>query len=157
MTAPMGPRPDPDDPVSTGPGSPIVEDRARGPLRVETSWRGGTHVIALIGEASVWDADVFGSVVGEVAATPPPGPRDIVIDLSACTLLSSLGVARIIDLSRIARGYGGNVRLAAPRPTVLQVIRTLHLEQLCTVYETLEAALRAAFPAEAASDQRGAA
>ncbi len=109
-------------------------------LSVEIAERGPTVVLALIGEARVWDSDVLKAAVSRVLLT---SARRIVVDLSACTLLSSIAVARLIEMSQIARRAGGSVMLAAPRPCVLQVIQILRLEQIFPVHETVDAALDA--------------
>lgn len=114
------------------PGSPA--------LRVEMTSRGSTLVLALLGEARVWDAGVLEGALSRVLVARP---RDIVVDLSACSMLSSVAVARLIDMAQVARRAGGRVRLAALQPNVREVVRTLRLEQLFPLHGTVAEALGA--------------
>ncbi len=112
-------------------------------LRVEVSQgaAGGARVVSLIGEASVWNAAPIRDAVATLVGS---GAREVVMDLSDCTLLSSLAIAAMIDLGKRLRAHAGIVRLAGPSPTVLETILRLRLEQLFPIHATVAQALDAA-------------
>lgn len=127
--------------VNGRPERRLAEGRANG-LRVEVSERaGGIRVVSLAGEATVWETsplrDALAKVVGD-------RPREAVIDLTHCTLLSSLAIAAIMGLQRKMRAHAGVVRLAGAQPMVREIMRTLRLEQLFAIHPTLAEALDAA-------------
>ncbi len=107
-------------------------------LRVEVRERGDARVVAIVGEATVWDAVPLKTAFSAIARARP---GRVVIDLAGCAMLSSVAVAAIIDLYRRVRAQGGTMRLAAARPPVREIIRILRLEQLIPVHAGVDEAL----------------
>lgn len=127
------------------PALPVLEPlrAVRGPLRVEVTERGTQRVIAIVGEAGVWSSLPLQGVLRAVAAQCPSG---VVIDLSECTMLSSVAIASIIELSRSMRPRAGTIRMAAARPAVAEILDTLRLGQLFPLHPTVDEALAAPAP-----------
>jgi anti-anti-sigma factor len=65
----------------------------------------------------------------------------IVLDLKEVDFLSSLGLRAIVLTLKSARGVNGDLRLAAPSPSVEKVLRTVGMTQMFNIYSSSEEAV----------------
>ena len=72
-----------------------------------------------------------------------PGVRLLIIDLSGMSFCDVAGLAVLIGTQRRATARGIVVRLAAPRPQVLKLLRITGLDRSFTICATLDDALPA--------------
>ena len=100
-----------------------------------------------------WPACTIASLEGEldIAAVPElrerllgllgPGVRLLIIDLSGVSFCDVAGLAVLIGTQRRATARGIVIRLAAPRPPVLKLLRITGLDHRLTICATLADAL----------------
>ena len=70
-----------------------------------------------------------------------PGVRLLIIDLSGGSFCDVAGLAVLIGTQRRARGLGITVRLAAPHPQMVKLLRVTGLESHFTICAALDDAL----------------
>jgi anti-anti-sigma factor len=74
------------------------------------------------------------------------GQRHLIIDMSGVTMMDSGGIRALVRGHTTAQRLGGNLRLAAMRPAVSQVLDASRLSSIFITYESVEAARLAAWP-----------
>jgi anti-anti-sigma factor len=74
---------------------------------------------------------------------PGPGVRLLIIDLSGVSFCDVAGLAVLIGTQRRATARGIVIRLAAPRPQVIKLLRITGLDHRLTICATLADALPA--------------
>ncbi len=82
---------------------------------------------------------VFDPICGLVEEA---GRKQLVLNLAASEYLSSLGLGRLVGLSRKVRAGNGRLALCHLSPAVEGSIETMHLKQLFDVYATEQEALQ---------------
>lgn len=94
----------------------------------------GVAVVAPVGEFDIGTADLlretFVSALDETSR--------IALDLSGTTFLDSMALGAIIGAGKRARAAGGWLRLVAPTPYVLRVLRVTQLDTVLGVYDSVE-------------------
>jgi anti-anti-sigma factor len=61
-------------------------------------------------------------------------PKLVVLDLAGVTFISSLGMGSMLAFRRGLHSHGGQVRLAAVQPLVLEAFRRAHLYDVFTFF-----------------------
>jgi anti-sigma B factor antagonist len=117
-------------------------DAARGPAQAEAS-------LPVLSRPSFTIARLEGDL--DIATNPAlrrrllsmlsPGMQLLIIDLSGVTFCDVSALAVLIGTQRRARGLGITVRLAAPRPQTVKLLRVTGLDQVFTICATLDDAL----------------
>lgn len=74
----------------------------------------------------------------QVQATLADGRRDIVIDLSSVEAIDDAGVRGLVRGYTTARRLGGTVRLVGPTSAVLDVLRSVHLDSVFPIADSVE-------------------
>lgn len=97
-----------------------------------------TVVLGLVGEFDLSNLDLLRSTFLEAAT---PDASKIVIDLSATTFVDSMVLGTMIGLARRANGWGGWVRLVAPRANVRRVLHIAGLDIVFGMYDTVDQAV----------------
>ena len=69
------------------------------------------------------------------------GDIRLVIDLTDMDFIASMGLGVFVRTYTRLREAGGFLRLAGPRPLILQIIKTTALDRLLLIYDSLEKAL----------------
>lgn len=101
----------------------------------------GYVVVALSGELDMLDAARVTAGLTSAAAREP----QVIVDLADLKFIDCSGITALIRGRKLARDAGGELRLAAPRPQVLQVLTLTRLTHVTPVYASLaEAAAMAA-------------
>lgn len=63
------------------------------------------------------------------------GPAQIVVDMSGVEFCDSTGMNVLLGAHRRAREQGGDLELAAPRPTIRKILQVTGLETVFTVLD----------------------
>src|SRR5258706_11170508 len=74
----------------------------------------------------------------QLQAALADGRRDLVIDLSGVEAIDDQGVRGLVRGYTTARRLGGNVRLVAPPTEVLDVLRSVHLDSVFPIADSIE-------------------
>jgi anti-anti-sigma factor len=107
-------------------------------LRLSTHFRGGYCVAALSGELD------FASVPelrDQLLGVLRPGACRLIVDLSQVSFCDASGLAVLVGTNRRARLLRGVLRLAAPAPPVIEVLRITGLDLKLDVFPTVSAAI----------------
>ena len=98
----------------------------------------GTLVVRPTGDFDMSAVDLLRSTFADaIDATT----HRVVVDLSETTFLDSMALGSIIGALRRASGWGGWVRLVAPRPNVRKVLRLTELDTVFGLYDTVDQAI----------------
>ncbi|YCK33035.1 STAS domain-containing protein [Actinomadura sp. ATCC 39365] len=101
----------------------------------------GVTLIAATGELDITNRTYFETYLAEVGSQPP----DVtVLDLSQLAFMDSSGLGAIITAAQAQRGRGGDLWLAAARPTPRHLIIRTGVASYLTVHATVDDALTAA-------------
>ena len=114
------------------------------PLEINVQRQGAHAVVRLCGSAGIGQVGPLRDALYELAAKDV---RLIVLDLHDLDFIGSAGLAAIVSGYLQMCGYQqsrhhpGLIRLAAPQPAVLDVIRRTRLTELFPVYDSVEQAI----------------
>ncbi len=98
----------------------------------------GAVVIEVQGEVDLYTSPrVREAIVRAMTARSPT----VVVDLAGVGYMDSSGVATLLEGLKLARGYGGAFRLAAPGDTVRQVFKFARLDKVFEIYSDAQGAL----------------
>ncbi len=106
---------------------------AEGVLDDTTGW----VVIPLRGDADLAAAPALRRQLAQVASVP----AWVVLDLSGLDFIDSTGLGVLVGMLRRVRAGGGDVRIAGARPGIERVFSVTGLDQLFSLYPTVEAAI----------------
>jgi anti-sigma B factor antagonist len=102
-------------------------------LKVSTRSQGDHTVMSVIGEIDLYTAPrLHGELVTALAGG---GPVQLVVDMSGVEFCDSTGMNVLLAAQRRARERGGDLELAAPRPTVRKILQVTGLESVFTVVD----------------------
>ena len=107
-------------------------------LSVQVLRSPGSTIVRLDGEVSMATADTLEEHLLEVAA---PQPRLVVLDMAGVTLVSSVGIGTFLMFQQEVERQGGEVRFAAVRAEVLQVLTAAGLADVLHFRPTVQEAL----------------
>jgi anti-anti-sigma factor len=110
-----------------------------GRLHVEVRQDGRTAVFTPAGELDHHTADLLSEPLGAAVDT---GVKRLVIDCSELEFCDSTGLNVLLGARLRAEAAGGEVLLAAMRPTVARVFEITGAEAVFTIYEALDQALQ---------------
>lgn len=108
-------------------------------LDVTVRRMGSSQLLIVVGEV---DLTTHAVLVNEITRGLDTRPEALVLDLNAVTFLGSVGLAALIDAHR--RGAPDTaVRIVAAGRAPLRALRMTGLDQLLSIYPTVERALAA--------------
>ncbi|WP_433889787.1 STAS domain-containing protein [Streptomyces sp. CA-111067] len=110
-----------------------------GRLHVEVRQDGRTAVLTPAGELDHHTADLLSEPLG---AAVDAGVKRLVIDCSELEFCDSTGLNVLLGARLRAEAAGGEVLLAAMRPTVARVFEITGAEAVFTIYDALDQALQ---------------
>jgi anti-anti-sigma factor len=110
-----------------------------GRLHVEVRQDGRTAVFTPAGELDHHTADLLSEPLGAAVDT---GAKRLVIDCSELEFCDSTGLNVLLGARLRAEAAGGEVLLAAMRPTVARVFEITGAEAVFTIHDTLDQALQ---------------
>ena len=95
-------------------------------------------VVRLTGQVGILEVE---PLRGQLSRLVAKRPALVVFDLAGLTFISSLGMGALMEFRRGATRQGGQVKLAAVQPTVLEAFKAAGLDQVFPIAESAEAAL----------------
>lgn len=96
-----------------------------------------TAVIAVVGRLN--SANVA-ELRSSVASAVDEGRVRVILDVRGVDFIDSSGLGGMISGLKRARQAGGDLRLVAPTPQVTMILSLTNLDQIISVYPTVEAA-----------------
>lgn len=108
------------------------------PFLMDVKHRGASVVVTLRGSCTMNEAARLHECVGRLASTEV---RLIVLDMAALDFIESMGLGGIISAYLRLRHRDGELRLVAPQPSIMHVLKLTRLTQLFDIFETVEKAL----------------
>jgi anti-sigma B factor antagonist len=99
---------------------------------------GGHSVVRPQGELDALNLTSFRFALADLA-----GCEALVIDLSDVAFIDSAGLGAIVGGVRRARHSGTRVAVACARPGLAQILHTVGIESIVTVFDTLDEAAAA--------------
>jgi anti-sigma B factor antagonist len=110
---------------------------AADPLNTSVAHRDGVSVVSVGGEIDLSTAPAFEEAIAGVLDEHPPV---LVIELSAVNFMASAGL-RILAATHEKLGEAGQLAVVASHPAVSRTIQLSGLDQLFSLYPTLNDAL----------------
>lgn len=105
-----------------------------GVLQVETSRRGPWVVLHVTGDVDLATAPVLRQAALSVVRDAPGG---VLVDLTACHHLDSVGVGLLLGVHRRCRAHGGRLVVVADEPRVRRVLAATELDRIVPLAERL--------------------
>jgi anti-sigma B factor antagonist len=102
-------------------------------LKVSIRSQGGRVIMSLGGEIDLYTAPRLHGELDSILAGD--GPAQIVVDMSGVEFCDSTGMNVLLGAHRRARELGGDLELAAPRPTIRKILHVTGLETVFTVLD----------------------
>lgn len=109
------------------------------PFKIETSTRDKLSIVALVGHVDAHTAPRFEEVV---AAELAAGRRQIVIDCTGLTYISSAGLGVFMSYIEDIRAQGGDLKICGVIPKVQGTFEILGFPEIFDILPDLEAAVR---------------
>jgi anti-sigma B factor antagonist len=104
----------------------------------EVTTRGSWLVVHVTGELDLATAPAFRqAVVGAISVDT----ADVVVDLTACDYLDSIGVGLLLGVLKRARTHGGRLVLVSDTPRIVRVLELTELVRIVPVVDSLARAL----------------
>jgi len=106
-------------------------------LRVSSRSQGDYVVLALVGEIDLYTAPRLQSEL--TSALSDGKPTQIVVDMSGVEFCDSTGMNVLLAAHRAATERGGQLALAAPRPSVRKILEVTGLQSVFTIHDDVTA------------------
>ncbi len=103
-----------------------------------TTQADGSVIVTLVGAADIPGAAVLER---QLLGVTVQHPKQVVLDLSGLTFLSSLSMGTIMSFRRGCVGWGGKLTLAGANSMIQGSLRHAGLDRLLPMCESVEAAL----------------
>lgn len=97
------------------------------------------YVVRIVGRVGGPEGEMLEQQLDNLIALKP---ALMVLDLSATEFLSSRALSVLIRVNRMMKESGGKTRLAAVPPAVLQLLKSVKLDDLVPQYSTVDEAKR---------------
>jgi anti-sigma B factor antagonist len=98
---------------------------------------GETPVLRLEGEFDAFESDEVTQTLAQLLADGQPS---VVVDLSDMQFANSTTIACFISAQKRSREHGGKIVFAAPRDFFLKTLQTLGLDQVFSIYGSVDEA-----------------
>jgi anti-sigma B factor antagonist len=108
-------------------------------FEISEGTRDGIKLVAIRGELVLETAPAIREPLERAAED---GGRPLVVDLSACTFMDSIGLAMLLHGAKPLQDGGSNVALVADGE-VRRLLRLTAIDQTLPAYDSLDAALQA--------------
>ena len=107
-------------------------------LTLNSHDQAGHTVLAVSGEVDVYTAPALRDRIADLLDS---GQHQLVIDLGGVEFLDSTGLGVLVAGLNRAREVGGSLALVCPQERVLKLFRITGLDEVFTVYSTVDEAL----------------
>jgi anti-anti-sigma factor len=111
------------------------------PLQIIITHQPLATVVTLRGS---FDVAACEAALSDLTVLADEKPAHVILDMSGCVYLASLGLGVILQTAQMITRYGGTLRLAAPSPAVKSVLDAVQLPRALPVDQTVAAALEEA-------------
>jgi anti-sigma B factor antagonist len=113
-------------------------------FEINEGTRDGIHLVAIRGELVL---DTAPAIREPLERAAEDGGRPLVVDLSACTFMDSIGLAMLLHGAKPLQDGGSNVALVADGE-VRRLLRLTAIDQTLPAYDSLDAAVQALLTAD---------
>lgn len=100
--------------------------------------RGNWQVVHVTGDLDLATVPAFRRVI--VGAVGPSTPR-VIVDLTACDVLDSVGLGLLLGGLKRTRSHGGNLVVVCDEPRILRVLELSDLVRIVPVFASVADAL----------------
>jgi len=107
-------------------------------LAITIDQRLDTTIVNLDGSA---DMSEVHTLTNQLESLSTKRQNNIIIDLSRLNFISSMGLGSLIQAHRKCRQKEGNLCLVNPQEAVARLLKTTQLDQLFSIYPSVEEAL----------------
>lgn len=114
-------------------------------LDIRSEQRGQILVISVAGSLDALTASQAKDYIGTQFEG---GQRRIVLDLGQVDFMSSSGIRVLLELLKVGRGLGGDLRVAAPQPGVQRTLEISGLVRVLSVSPSVAEAVRSFEPSD---------
>jgi anti-sigma B factor antagonist len=98
------------------------------------------HVVVEVkGRLDLTNVDTFRAAV---LSTVAHGDTSVIVDFAALTFIDSSGLGALVGAYRQARDHGGDLRIVAPNPQVLDILTLMRIDRVLPPYPTIDDALK---------------
>ena len=108
------------------------------PFSMEVSRLSEATVVQLRGSCTMEHADAMTDKLVELASKPQP---KVIVDMAGLDFIESTGLGGLVSGYLRARKNEGEVRLLAPPPFILQLLKLTRLTQLFQVFDSIDDAV----------------
>jgi anti-sigma B factor antagonist len=113
-------------------------------LRIEADYARGSLVLGVIGDLDLASAPQFRqAVVSELTELAGEPLQSVVVDLSHCDHLDSVGVGLLLGVLKRARAAGASLSLVTDEPRLRRVLELTEVDRLVPVHDRVETIGRA--------------
>jgi len=109
-------------------------------LNLSVRREGNAHVVTLRGATHLDEAEELNARLPQLIQ---PAYPHLILDMSELEFLGSVGIGAIVTAHNRARTFNGRVSVVNPKPEVASLLRLTRVDQLASVFPTLEAARQA--------------
>ena len=109
-------------------------------LSLSVRQEGNVHVVTLRGATHLDEAEELNARLPQLIQRASP---HLILDLSELEFLGSVGLNAIVTAHNRARTFNGRVSVVNPKPEVANLLSLTRVDQLASVFPTLEAARQA--------------
>lgn len=112
-------------------------------LAVTTSTVGGQAVVSVNGEVDVYTAPTLRD---QLTGLLDSGTKSVIVDMSQVGFCDSTGLGSLVAALNHAREKGGTLALVAAQDRVLKLLRITGLDQVFTLYPSVDDAVGTSEP-----------
>lgn len=109
-------------------------------LKLSVRREGNAHVVTLRGATHLGEAEELNAQLSQLIQ---PAYPHLILDMSELEFLGSVGLNAIVTAHNRARTFNGRVSVVNPKPEVANLLSVTRVDQLASVFPTLEAARQA--------------
>jgi len=109
-------------------------------LNLSVRREGNAHVVTLRGATRLDEPEELAAQLSQLIQDSSP---HLILELSDLVFLTSAGIGAIVSAHNRARTFNGRVSVVNPKPEVAGLLRLTRVDQLASVFPTLEAAWQA--------------
>lgn len=118
----------------------MIPDPLDSPLKVDISTEGAAHVVRLTGSASIEESEELRATLDQLVSASAP---NLVLDLSALTYITSVGIGALVAAHHRTRKLSGRVVMVNPTPAIQRLLTLTRIDRLIDVFPNTEDALAA--------------
>lgn len=117
-----------------------TQDPLQSPLQIEIIRQDDSHVVGLVGSASIEESEELRATLEQLLS---PATPHLVLDLSRLNYITSVGIGALVAAHHRTRHLNGRLVMVNPAPAIHRLLSLIHIDRLIDAYDTREAALAA--------------